>query len=180
MSELHLRQPQFKYSACGPFTKHKQRVEKFMQTGDLRNIYRNELDKACLQHDAAYSKYKTLTKRTQSDKILKKKKAFEIANNPKYDGYQRGLASMVYKFFEKKLKGAGIKNEIKQNHQLTSELHKPIIRKFKKRKVYSSFKDNIWGVDLADKQLISKYNKGISYLLCAIDIYSGNMLLLFL
>ena len=133
-----------------------------MQTGDLRNIYRNEWDKACLQHDAAYSKYKTLTKRTQSDKILKRK-AFEIANNPKYDGYQRGLASMVYKFFEKKLKGAGI-----------------LKKKFKKRKVYSSFKDNIWGVDLADMQLISKYNKGIRYLLCAIDICSVNMLLLFL
>ena len=79
---------------------------------------------------------------------------------------------MVYKIFDKKSKGAGIKNEIKENHQLTNELHKPIIWKFKKRKVYSSFKDNIWGVDLADIQLISKYNKGIRYLLCAIDLFS--------
>ena len=92
-----------------------------MQTGDLRNIYRNELDKACFQNDAAYSKYKNLTKRTQSDKILRKR-AFEIANNPKCNGYQRGLASMVYNFFDKKSKGAGIKNEIKQNQQLANEL----------------------------------------------------------
>ena len=79
---------------------------------------------------------------------------------------------MVYKFFDKKSKGAGIKNEIKENQQLANELHKLIIRKFKKRKVYSSFKDNIWGVDLADIQLISKYNKEIRYHLCAIDLFS--------
>ena len=72
----------------------------------------------------------------------------------------------------KKSKGTSIKNEIKQNQQLANELHKPIIRKFKKRKVYSSFKDNIWCVDLADMQLISKYNKGTRYLLCAIDLFS--------
>ena len=112
-----------------------------------------------------------MKRRTQSDKVLKVK-AFKIASNPKYDGYQRGLASMVYKFLDKKSKGTGIKNEMKENQQLANELHKPIIRKFKDRKVYSSFKDNIWGVDLADMQLISKYNKGIRYLLCAIDLFS--------
>ena len=79
---------------------------------------------------------------------------------------------MVDKFFNKKSKGPGIKNQIKENEQLANELHKPIIRKFKKRKMYSSLKDNIWGVDLADMQLISKYNKGIRYLLCAIDLFS--------
>ena len=79
---------------------------------------------------------------------------------------------MVYKFFDKKSKGTGIKNEITENQQLANERHKPIIRKFKKRKVYSSFKDNSWGVDLADMQLINKYNKGIRYLLCAIDFFS--------
>ena len=78
---------------------------------------------------------------------------------PKYDGYQRGLASMVYKFFDKKSKGSGITNE--SNHQLANELHKPIIRKFKETKVYSSFKDNIWGVDLADMQSLNKNYKGI-------------------
>ena len=120
------------------------------------------------QHDMAYGKSKGLTKRTQSDKVLGDK-AFKIASDPKYDGYQRGLASMVYKFFDKKSSGSGIVNE--PNYQLANELHKPIIRKFKKRKVYSSFRDNIWGVDLADMQSLSKYNKGIKYLLCAIDLF---------
>ena len=94
-----------------------------------------------------------------------------MQKNPKYDGYQRGLASMVYKFFDKtSAKGSGISN--RENSELANELHQPIIRKFKKRKVYSSFKDNIWGVDLADMQLISKYNKGIRYLLCVLDLFS--------
>ena len=79
---------------------------------------------------------------------------------------------MVYKFFDKKSKRTGIKNEIKQNQQLDSELYKSIIRKFKRRKLYSSFKDNIWCADLANMQLISKYNKGIRYLLCVIDLFS--------
>ena len=172
MLKMHLRQPGFTYSASGPFTKNKQRIQKYIQTGDTNYIYKNELvDKACFQHDMAYGKDKDLKKRTQSDKVLKDK-AFAIANNPKYDGYQRGLASMVYNFFDKKSKGACIKTEIKQNQQLANEHHKPIIRKFKTRKVYSSFKGNIWGVDLADMQLISKYNKGIRYLLCAIDLFS--------
>ena len=77
---------------------------------------------------------------------------------------------MVYKFFDKKSSGSSITNE--PNYQLADELHKPIIRKFKKRKVYSSFRDNIWEVDLADMQSLSKYNKGIKYLLCAIDFFS--------
>ena len=119
----------------------------------------------------AYGKYKDLEKRTQSDKVLKDK-AFVIANSPKSDGYQRGLAAMVYKSCDKKLKGNGIKNEIKENQQLANELHKSIIRKFKKRKRYSSLKDNIWGVDLAGMQVINKDNKGIRYLLCGIDLFS--------
>ena len=168
MPETHLRQPGFTYSACGPFTKHKEKINKFMTTGATRFIYRNDLDKACFQHDSAYSDTKDLVKRTQSDKILRDK-AFNIAKTPKYDVYQRGLASMVYKFFDKESMGGGIH---KENSELANELHKPIIRKFKKRKVYSSFKDNIWGVDLADMQLISNYNKGIKYLLCAIDLFS--------
>ena len=140
-----------------------------MQTGNTDFIYKNELDKACFQHDMAYGKAKDLVRRTQSDKVLRDK-AFNIASDPKYDGYQRSLASMVYKFFDKKPGGTCITNE--PNYQLEEELHKPIIRKFKKRKVYSSFRDNIWGVDLADMQSLSKYNKGIKYLLCAIDLFS--------
>ena len=168
MPKMHLK-PGFTYNACGPFTKNKQRIQKFMHAGDTNYIYRNELDKAWVQHDMAFGDFKDLKRRTQPDKALK---AFEIVSSPKYDGYQKGLASMVYKFFDKKSKGTGIKNEIEQNQQLANELHKPVIRKFKKRKVYSYFKDNIWGVDLADMQLINKYNKGIRYLLCAIDLFS--------
>ena len=170
MSEIHLRQPQFTYSACGPFTKHEQTIQKFKETGDTNYVYKNELDKACFVHDAAYSDSKDLTKRTVADKILKNK-AFDIAKDPKYDGYQRGLAYMVYKFFDSKVSGSGAKLTL-QNEQLAEALHKPIIRKFEKTKIYSTFKDNIWGVDLADMQLLSKYNKGIRFLLCVIDIFS--------
>ena len=77
---------------------------------------------------------------------------------------------MFYKFFDKKSKGSGITNE--SNYQLANELHKPIVKKFKKRKVYSSFKDNIWEVDLAVMQSLSRYNKEFKYLLCAIDLFS--------
>ena len=92
-----------------------------MQTGNTDFIYRNELDKACFQHDMAYGKSKDLAKRTQSDKVLRDK-AFEIVSDPKYDGYQRGLASIVPKFFEKKSSGSGIVNE--PNYQLANELPK--------------------------------------------------------
>ena len=101
-----------------------------MQTGNADYIYKNDLDKACFQHHMAYGKYKDLTKRTQSNKDLRDK-AFEIASNPKYDGYQRRLASMVFKFFDKKSTGSGISSI--SNQQLADELHKPIIRKFKRR-----------------------------------------------
>ena len=93
--EMHLRQLQFTYSACGPFTKHKQRIQKFKETGDTNYIYKNELDKACLAHDAAYSDSKDLTKRTVADKILRNR-AFNIAKDQKHDEYQKRLASMVY------------------------------------------------------------------------------------
>ena len=140
-----------------------------MQTGNTDFIYRHELDKACFQHDMVYGKSKDLVKRTQSDKVLKDK-AFKIASDPKYDGYQRGLASMVYKFFDKKSSGSGVATE--PNYQLANELHRQIIRKFKRRKVYSSFRDNIWSADLADMQSLSKCNKGIRFLLCAVDLFS--------
>ena len=134
MPEMDLKQPGFTYSACGPFTRNKQRIHKFMQTGDTNYISKNELHEVRFQHDMAYGDFKDLKRRAQLDKVLKDK-AFAIASNPKYDGYQRGLASMVYKFFDKNSKGSGIKNEIKENQQLANELHKPIIRKFKKRKI---------------------------------------------
>ena len=90
MPKMHLRQPGFTYSACGPFTKSKERIEKFMQTRKTDFIYPNELDKASFQQDIAYGKSKDLAKKTQSDKVLGNK-AFKIASDPKYDGYQRGL-----------------------------------------------------------------------------------------
>ena len=91
MPEMYLKQPSFTYNACGPYTKNKERTEKFVQTGNTNFIYKNELDKACFQHDMAYGKSKGLAKRTQSDKILRDK-AFKIAMYPKYDSYQRGSA----------------------------------------------------------------------------------------
>ena len=131
MPEMHLRQPGFTYRACGPFTEKKGRIDKFMQSGNTDFIYKNELNKACFQHDMAYGKSKDLVKRTRSDKVLRDK-VFKIASNPKYDGYKRGLASMVYTFFDKKSKGRGIADEF--NDQLANELHKPIIKKLKKEK----------------------------------------------
>ena len=101
MPEVHLKQPGFTYRACGPFTRNKERIEKIMQTGNTDFIFRNELDKACFQHDMAYGESKDLAKKTQSDKVLRDK-ALKIASDPKYDSYQRGLASVVYKFFDKK------------------------------------------------------------------------------
>ena len=97
MPKMHLKQPGFTYSACGPFTKNKERIQKFKETGYTNYIYKIELDKACCQHDMAYEDFKDLKRRTFSPKVLKDK-AFNIAKIPKYDGYQRGLASMVYKF----------------------------------------------------------------------------------
>ena len=100
-----------------------------------------------------YGDFKNLAKRTASDKVLRDK-AFNIANNPKCDGYERGLASIVYNFFDKNSASGGgvttLKNQITQNQKLAEELHKPILRKFKEIRVYSSFKDNIWGADSAD------------------------------
>ena len=138
MPEMHLKQPGFTYSACGSFTKNKERIQKFKEARDTSYIYKNGFDKTCFQHDMAYGDSKDLKRRTASDKILRDK-AFNIAKNPEYDGYQRGLASMVYKFFDKKsaslpdksVSGDGVaNNEIKQYLQLAKELHKPIIRKF--------------------------------------------------
>ena len=98
MPKMHLKQPGFTYSACGPFTKNKELIQKFKETGDTSYIYKNELDEVSFQHDMAYGDFKDLARKTASDKVLRDK-AFNIAENTKYDGYQRGLASMVYKFY---------------------------------------------------------------------------------
>ena len=100
MSEMHLKQPGFTYGACGPFTRNKERIEKFTLSRSTDFIYRNDLDKAGFQHDMAYGESKDLTKRTQADKVLRDK-AFKIASDAKYDGYQRGIALMVSIFLIK-------------------------------------------------------------------------------
>ena len=103
MPEMHLKQPGFTYSACGQFTKNNERVQRFKETGDTSYIYKNELDKACFQHDTAYEDFKDLAKRAIADKVLRDK-AFKIASDQKYDVYQRRLVSMVYQFFDKNQK----------------------------------------------------------------------------
>ena len=114
----------------------------------MHYIYRNELDKACFQYDSPYADHKDLINGTEADKVLRDK-AYNIASNPKYDSYQRGLASMVYKFFDKKStarSGSGfkkLKNMARNSSILADERHKPVIRKFNKRKVYWQFKDDI-------------------------------------
>ena len=123
----------------------------------------------------AYGKSKDFSKRPQSDKFLRDK-AFKIGSDPKYDGYQRGLVAMVYKFFDKKSaspnKSSGSDVATEPNYQLANELHKLIIKKFKRQKIYSSFdKDDILRVDLAYMKSISKYIKEIKYLLCAIELF---------
>ena len=155
MPEMHLKQPQFVYKACGPFTRHKKRIKNFKPTGDSRYIYRNELDKACFQHDSAYADHKDLINRTEADKVLSDK-AYDIASNPEYDGYQRSLASMVYNFFDKKSIGSGTTKSKDSSLILADEPNKPVIKKCNKRKVFSQLKDNIWGVDLADMQSLSR------------------------
>ena len=112
----------------------------------------------------AYGDFKDLNRRTDADKILRDK-AFNIAKDKKIDGYQRGLASIAYKFFDKNTSGSGIENENIPNKELAEELYKPNIRKFNKRKAHSPFIDNAWGADLADIQVVSKFNEGSRFVL---------------
>ena len=157
MPETHLKQPGFTYNTCGRFTKNKERIK-----NNSRYIFQNKLDKTCFQHDMACVDFKDLPKITAADKILLDK-AFNAAKNPKNDGYQCRVTSMVYKFFNKETLGDAVKSEIMQ---------KPTIKKFEKRKVHSSFKYNIWGADQANMQLMNKFNKGFQFLLRVIDTYS--------
>ena len=129
MPEMHLKQPEFTNSNCGPFTKNKERIQKFKATGDTSYIYKNELDKAFFQHDMAYGDFKYLARRTASDKVLRYK-ALNIAKNRRYNEYQRRLASMVHKCFDKKSTGSSLKIKTERTKQLVEELRKPIIRKF--------------------------------------------------
>ena len=133
MPEMHLKQPGFTYSACGPLLKTKKELRNLCRQEITDFIYKNDLDKACFQHDMAYGKSKDLARRTQSDRISRDETFREIASNPKYDGYKRGLASMAYKFFDKQSSECGVTTV--PNYHLTNELHRQIIRKSKRRKV---------------------------------------------
>ena len=119
----------------------------------------------------AYGDFKDIKIRTASDKVLRDK-AFNITKTPKYDGYEKELASMVYNFFDKNFTVSGTNIPLEFNEQLAKELQKPIIRNFKKITAYSGSKGNVWDADLADMQLISKFNKGFRFLLCVIDLFS--------
>ena len=170
MPEMHLRQPQFLIVLVDLLLDIKKELKNLNKLVIHVIFIEMNLIKACFQNDSAYADHKDLITRTEADKVLRDK-AYDITSNPEYDGYQRGLASMVYKVFDKNSMGSGVKKLKDSSLILTDELHKSVIKKFNKRKVYSQFKDNIWGVDLADIQSLSKKNKGIKYLLCAIDLY---------
>ena len=129
------------------------------------------IDQTCSQHDITYENIKDLSRITASDKVLRDK-AFNIARNPKHDGYQRELASMLYKFFDKNISDGAIKGTIISNQKLAEKLHKAIIRKLGKKESLHSLKDSVWGADFAGVQFISKYNNGFRYLLCVIDIFN--------
>ena len=149
MPEMHLRQIGFKCSACGPFTKIKERIKKIKETEDLRYIYQNKLDKAYFQNDMVYGDLKDINRRAFSDKVL-------LDKDFKYCYRSRiwWISTLeLLKFFDKKkTSGSGIKNESITNKEFAKEIHKPIIRKFNKRKVHLLFIDNVWGADLVDMQ----------------------------
>ena len=110
---MHLRQPGFTNSACGPFTKNKERIQKFKEIGDSRYIHKNKLDKSCCQHDMAFGDFKDFPI-TTTDKLLRDK-PFNIAKNLKYNGYQCKIASLLYKFFDKRSSRRSGKSEIMPN-----------------------------------------------------------------
>ena len=179
MPEMHLKQLGFTYSACRPFTKNKERIQKFKERGGTSYIYKNKADKACFQHDMAYKNFKDLARRTASDKLLLIKHLIllKVLNimDIKEDfllWFTNFLTKKAVSKASFKNVGSGVNIPLESNEELAEELQKPIIRKFKKRAVYSRSKDNIWGADLADMQLISKFNKGFRFLLCVIDIFS--------
>ena len=146
LSEAHLKDLEVgTHSDCGPFTRPKDRINRFIQTDGTNYIYKNKLDKACFAYDAAYTDFKDIKNRTAADKILRDK-AYKIAKDPKHYGSQRGLASLLYKCFDKKTKGSGV-NSISYNKQLANELHKPIIRKFKKGKYIQNLK-TVFGLEM--------------------------------
>ena len=152
--------------------------KKIKEVEDSKYIYQNKLDKFCPQHDMTYVNFKDLSRRIGSDKLLCNK-PFNIAKTPKYDGYQRGLASIAYWFFDK---NSSVSNTsggavicARSGTLITRDEYavlQNLYAKLEKRKVFSSLKDDIWSTDVADMQLISEFNEGFQFLLCVIDVYS--------
>ena len=135
--------------------KQRKRIQKFRETGNLKHSDRNKLDKACCVHDETHSNSKDLAKRTTSDKVVSDR-AYEIARNRGYGGYERALTSTVYRFFNRKTgSGASL------NEQLAKELHNSVIKNFKRRKIYAKFRDNIWAADLAEMKSLPSKNKNV-------------------
>ena len=165
MPKLHLRQKEFTFSASGSFAKYREKIQSIKETSNLKYIFKNELDKTCFSHDVAYAD-KDVAKRTVSEKILKDR-TYDISWNPKYDGYQRGLVTMVYRFFDKKTRSRPNINEV-----LAQELQKTDIKNFKRREVHARVNDNIWAVDFAEMRSLSLKKWGVKYLLCVIDSFT--------
>jgi len=165
--ELHLADPVVgRYAACGPGTKHKDRIESYIKSGDTSHIFKNDLDKHCFYHDSSYDQYKDVPNRLIADRKLMDG-AYEIASDQSKNGYERMLASMVYKFFEKKIQlGQGINDDI-----LADELHKPIRHTFKRRKVIAHKANQIWACDLVDMTKVYTDN-GYRYILNVVDCFS--------
>ena len=138
MPEMQLKQWGFTYGACGSFTKNKERIQKFKERGDTEYIYKNELDKACFEHDMAYGDFKDLARRIATDKFLRHK-AFNIAKSPKYDGYQKAIASMVYK------KSAGRGVNMHANNEKLKNYTNQLLNNFKKEQFILDSK-TIFGV----------------------------------
>ena len=157
MPEMHLKQSRFTYSAWGPFTKNKKIIQKFEEKVDWWYIYQSELGKACFQYDIAYGIFEDLIMRKACDEILCDK-AFDIANDPKYDQYQRGIASMVYKIFDEKTAGDAVKNGAMENKKLAEKLLKSIIRIFKK--LQYCLLQTIFGVLILLNFIIDQWNYG--------------------
>ena len=149
--------------------KLKKKEQNKLKKQEIQHI--SKLDKACFEYDIAYGGFTELNRRKVTDKVSRDK-VFNIASNLKYSGYQRGLVSMVYKVFMKKPSCGTFKNEIISKKKLGDELHKPIIAKIEKWKVHSLFIDNSWGADLADTQLISKFDNGFRFLLSVYSKYA--------
>ena len=125
MTEMHLKQPGFTYSTCGPFTKNREKIQKFKEKGDTNYINKNEPDKACVQYGMVYGDFKDLARKAASDKIWRDE-TFDITKDSKYGEYQRSLAAMVYKFFDKVSTGSGV-NRHANKEKLAEELNKTII-----------------------------------------------------